>query len=365
MSWSITSGYTKFIIDMTILGAMLILIILIITIYYSVICCCQKEQNQGQNLNQDQEIECEICEENKKYQKCTECTKCCNLSKFLSIFLQVLAICFYFAGDNIYYVVRRYGGYVGCNDNMCINIVYYVATALLGVATVLYLLASLWSDHSKKAKAKHSHDIQAADFLPMVAVIVQMDLMYTIVTSRLDGDDENQRQGAFYTSITFLGVGILLGTLFIINKAVLLLKKYIEVEERTSIPKNLNESVSTKYLICVKKNRSKWVTVILAAFLLTITLWLHTFGDNLEPLDYVPNLRCTFPKDDHKVDESERPCINNAIIRFSLGLVAILSFSAVVIPLLVIPAKCSHSCCKRKPNENYSLQENLIKTEEP
>ena len=110
---------------------------------------------------------------------------CYKTIKILIIILQSTAVCCYFFGDNFYYVVDRYEKCQSKCGKICIKKCYYTAIALLASAAILYAIVKLLqlviNDNSGRSKAKE----EWINFLPMIAVIAEMDLLYTIATSKL------------------------------------------------------------------------------------------------------------------------------------------------------------------------------------
>ena len=134
-------------------------------------------------------------------------------------FLQSIGVYCYFIGDNFYYVMNRYGGCLQICDILCIKICYYIAVALSGVAASVYAVVKVlqlaWKENSGRSKEKE----EWIDFLPMIAVIAEMDLLYTIASSKLTGTGEAA------ASCILLGIAIIIGISLIIGKTNKLWKK--------------------------------------------------------------------------------------------------------------------------------------------
>ena len=138
-------------------------------------------------------------------------TRCEKGMRRLIVFLQSVAVCCYFFGDNFYYVMNRYGE-DKCEEN-CIQASYYVAVGFSGCGIILYAVVKVLQlarkDNAGRSKAKE----EWINFLPMIAVIAEMDLLYTIASSELTGTGED------VASSLLLGIAILIGMTLIIGKA--------------------------------------------------------------------------------------------------------------------------------------------------
>ena len=146
-------------------------------------------------------------------------THCEKGKKWLIVVLQSVAVCCYFWGDNFYYVMKRYGKCLsGCGEN-CIHVCYYVAVGFSGCGAILYAVVKVlqlaMKDNTGQSKAKE----EWIDYLPMIAVIAEMDLLYTIASSKLTGTGED------VASIILWVVAIIIGITLIGGKAEKLWKK--------------------------------------------------------------------------------------------------------------------------------------------
>lgn len=205
------------------------------------------------------------------------------------ILLQIVAVLFYLVGDNIYYAMNRYGGCL-CNSN-CIDACFYAAKLLSGIAAIVYAIAKSIKEHTNDDKSEDEGEKEWLDFLPMIAVIAQMDLLYTIATSNSIGLSKE------YVSIVLLIFAVLLGSILIINKAIRL----------------------------AKENRDFIIIIIIMATLIGLSLTFHTLGDNMEPLDTGINCTTQMQKVVNCLDEDS--CLYNSIARLVLDFVALMLVS--------------------------------------
>ena len=131
--------------------------------------------------------------------------------KALIAHLQTVAVCCYFLGDNFYYIMNRYGGCLPWCGQTCIKYSYYAAvgvssTAAIAYATVKVLQLAI-KDNSERNKKKE----EWTNFLPMIAVIAEMDLIYTIASSKLSGTGEEVASFILLVMAIAIGVAILFG----------------------------------------------------------------------------------------------------------------------------------------------------------
>ena len=105
--------------------------------------------------------------------------------------------------------MSRYGGCLPNCDNDCVKRCFIAATACSATAAFFYTIVKCskgWLDEDDKDEDdKNEDEDDFYDFSPMIAVIAQMDLLYTIATSNLTGTSE------VAVSITLLVIVILIG----------------------------------------------------------------------------------------------------------------------------------------------------------
>ena len=101
--------------------------------------------------------------------------------KLIIVLIQSVAVCFYFFGDNFYYVMNRYGKSIPGCGNKCIQTCHLVAVGFSGTAASLYAIVKIIQLNSGQSREKE----EWINFLPIIAVIAEMDLLYTIATTRL------------------------------------------------------------------------------------------------------------------------------------------------------------------------------------
>ena len=244
------------------------------------------------------------------------------------IAFQLLAICFYFFGDNFYYVMNRYGGCLCGTD--CINNCNYVAVASLGCAGICYAIVKILQEHEDKQKTE-----DGVNFLPIIAVIAQMDILYTIATSRL------KDKGKLVASVILLIMTGIIGIAIILGKTIKLWKE--------------NEERREDDIFNVEKKQCTGIRtmIILLPFCVIVSLAFHTLGDNLEPLDSIitcmemnspeMNYSVTVLGNSTEITEAnigisenmncleEESCEVNSKVRLTMGIV---SLACLAIPLI-------------------------------
>ena len=243
-----------------------------------------------------------------------------TILEVLVVFWSSVAVCFYFFGDNFSYTMDRYGGCLpGCENN-CITYSFYASKILSGAVVVIYAIMKPIQElikekkgkskndegKSKNDEGKSKNDDEYLDFTPIIAIIAQMDLLYTIATSNLTGTSE------VFVNIILLAVAIAIGSSLLLIKA------------GKQCQQNKN------YIVIVIMNILIWLALI-----------IHTLGDNLEPLDSISsNIRCTTQNVDSLMNcLDEKSCRKNSIIRLVLASVSLV--------FVIIPTLWS-LCCKCK-----------------
>ena len=110
--------------------------------------------------------------------ECIECIKECTkvMSKVFIVILQSAAVCLYFVGDNLYYTVDRYGGCLPSCGSDCVKHNFYIAKACSGAAAISYAIVKFIQDLNLANKDKNKTK-KYLSFIPMIAVIGQMDLL--------------------------------------------------------------------------------------------------------------------------------------------------------------------------------------------
>ena len=157
------------------------------------------------------------------------CSSKCSVKKVIIVSLQTLAVCCYFFGDNFYYIMNRYGGCIsGCGID-CIQNSYVVAVGFSGAAAMIYAIVKVFQltikDNSRQSKEKE----EWINFLPMIAVIAEMDVLYTIASSKITGTRKTAATSCL------LGIAIIIGIALIIGKIKIQLKKIDEWNNQTNI----------------------------------------------------------------------------------------------------------------------------------
>ena len=221
--------------------------------------------------------------------KIFNCLCHCSWEMVIVIF-QSATVCLFFLGDNLYYVMNRYGGCLPDCDSDCVKRSSFCGTACSAGAAICYVIAKFIQEHTGL-----DNEDNFLDFKSMIAVIAQMDLLYTIATSEITGISE------VAVNSTILIVVIIIGSSFIMSKAI---KQW-------------------------KQHGNLRVIVIMTIFI-CISLVFHTLGDNPQPLDSIPGIMCitdNFNSTENCLDEE--PCRNNSITRLVL---AIISFVLTAIP---------------------------------
>lgn len=119
--------------------------------------------------------------------------------------------------------MNRYGGCLPRCDSDCINRSYYCAIASSCAAAVLYaivkvlqvLLKAIIRDDKKNLEGRK----KSLNFLLMIAIIAQIDVLYTIATNEITSINETA------SSSIFLGMAIIIGVAIIVGKAIQMQKK--------------------------------------------------------------------------------------------------------------------------------------------
>lgn len=139
--------------------------------------------------------------------------------------------------------MKQYGGCIPLCGSMCIDISYYIAVILIASAAVLYAIVKILQDLLKIDTSRRQEKNKMLNFLPMIAVIAQMDLLYTIATSRLTGADKLIASGIL------LIMTIIIGFALIVGKAIKLWKENEQCQWNEQIDdkiKRIEEKIETK-----------------------------------------------------------------------------------------------------------------------
>ena len=219
--------------------------------------------------------------------------------KRLIVSLQSVAVCCYFFGDNFYYVMNRYGGCLPKCGEKCIRISYYVAIGFSGAAAIIYAIVKVLQLAIKDDSGQGEQKVWI-NFLPMIAVVAEMDLLYTIASSKLNRTDEADETDEAVASGFLLGIAIIIGIILIWAKA-----------------KNLSKKISRS-----ENQITNWrCKIIVMSIIIVIPLMFHTLGDNLEPLDSINGIKCDFGNSTANC-QAEISCETNTKIRLGLATVS-------------------------------------------
>lgn len=108
-----------------------------------------------------------------------------SLAKIFPALVQSLAAILYFYGDNINYIMQRYGDAIGCGDQ-CVTNNRIASVVALGVA--LLILQLVPSVLRKIADWTDDESVWYST-LDMIAVILKIDILYTAVVTMTKTDE--------------------------------------------------------------------------------------------------------------------------------------------------------------------------------
>lgn len=182
--------------------------------------------------------------------------------------MQLFALVLYFYGDNIGYILQRYGEVLGCGDQ-CVENNRIAAVVLLGSAIIiLQIIPPLLKDIAVMVKDvyqyKHGGWYQALD---MLALLVRIDSIFTIIavmtqTTAYCGLTDRSLGWSFFVICCIAGIaGLIISSMYAAYK----------VDKEHS----------------VRSLPAMSATLVLVVILLSISLSLYILADNQQPLDCV------------------------------------------------------------------------------
>ena len=197
-----------------------------------------------------------------------------NPPSLVAWILQLVAIVFYFYGDNIGYITQRYGEALGCGDR-CIENNRIAAVVLLGSAIIiLHIFPPILKDMAalvKEVKEDYKYDRGGWYYtLDMIAILVRIDTVFTIVAIMAQTDN--------YCSLTDMSLGwsffaicTIIGIAAIIVSGIYAVYKIIDKAKDNT----------------VKHWQTMSGIMITVVILLSISLPLYILSDNEQPIDCV------------------------------------------------------------------------------
>lgn len=245
-------------------------------------------------------------------------------ASFFACLIQSIVLTLYFYGDNLGYILQRYGEAIGC-DKKCIEINHTIARAILVIAALLlHIFPLLLKQLVQKYNWKYKQEDWYKAF-GIFGVIVKVESAYTTFAIIA--------QTSAYCSPTELTLGSIFLFVCSIVGIIAIVKKVISMHDCTRLKKD---------------KKSIDVLFVLSAIFVSVSLPLHLLGDNRQPLD------CAFGCDFNTtsliqgvnidVEDNCNVIVNSAV---RLALIKVTALLLIPISLLLI----SNGCLERKKNK--------------
>ena len=182
--------------------------------------------------------------------------------------MQLVTVVLYFYGDNIGFILERYGETLGCGD-MCIENNRIASVVLLGSAMVVWhIIPPLLKDIAVMVKDEYNYKHGGWYYaLDMLALLIRVDTTFTVIaimsqTTAYCSLSDRTLGWSFFVILTVIGIaGLIISSIYTAYK--------ID-----------NEST-------IKSLPAMSATLIIVVILLGISLPLYILADNQQPLDCV------------------------------------------------------------------------------
>ncbi len=229
-----------------------------------------------------------------------------HYTSFVETAIQLVGGLLYFYGDNMTYILRRYGPELGC-DSECVTNNSIASSFALGTALIIFqviphiLLKFRKIIKGKPIKIKYPSWVSAID---MITIIIKMDALFSAVVVMVESSEFCSRSD-IGTSVSFIVVCTIVGI--------------------------FAQAIYWLYALRSNKDKSKvFIVMVTIAFITMMFCFpMYVLADNHQPLDCA--FGCDFSASNTTIDfNTNCDIVGNAILRFffvtvTFILIAILS----------------------------------------